>query len=614
MLKFEAFFKGLLCISVILLLITGSIYHEIWRDEGHYIQIAKELSFFELISHSRVEGLIPTHPIILKILFFFFENKIIALKFLNIIIYLTIFFILIKSKTPFYIIVLFMLSYPIFYHGIINRYYISLAIPISYLILYENKKIIFKFLSFLLLSLSGIFGLFFLFSYLVSNLKKEIKEFLNNKLLYFIIIIISSFSFFYYTLPYEGRNWNNIQLGNSYEIFRSWYEFIYASVYIHNVFREFNIAAEISIPILYVNLLCAVSILLLYLTTLLLYLKEEKSLLILFFTTLIIYLLFFAITGHHSFRHYFVFSIILYLVNIKSLFLNKNRINIKKFNFFLKYKIYDYFLLLITLIGIILISTKFNEKITKFEVSNFYILLNYFLFLITAQNLFLKKQIKILILFSLIFLTYFIYFSIIEKNSYNSTLSILVITFLINFYLVFVSKNDYNFFNFKIIEKYEIQKKIIILILIISSIGSISYVNKEIKYSFSNSKNLSNYLNKNKINCADLSTYAAWEIGSWLPYFNDENCKINQLKTKKVSGFWDLNFWNDDDLYLDIANYDFTQKEYCIFVCESKDCREEEIIIVKMLNQLSIENKIILFNDKTLFAGGEKFLLLKVLN
>jgi len=51
MLKFEAFFKGLLCISVILLLITGSIYHEIWRDEGHYIQIAKELSFFDLVKH-----------------------------------------------------------------------------------------------------------------------------------------------------------------------------------------------------------------------------------------------------------------------------------------------------------------------------------------------------------------------------------------------------------------------------------------------------------------------------------------------------------------------------------------------------------------------------------
>lgn len=614
MFKFHGLFKALLCISVISLLITGSIYHELWRDEGHYIQIAKELNFFELISHSRVEGLIPTHPIILKILFFFFENKIIALKFLNIIIYLFIFFILIKSKTPFYIIILFMLSYPMFYYGIINRYYISLAIPISYLILYENKKMIFKFLSFLSLSLSGIFGLFFLFSYLVSDLKKEINEFLNNKLLYFTIIIVGSFSFFYYTLPYEGRNWNNIELGNSYEIFRSWYEFIYASAYIHNIFNEFNIAAEISIPFFYVNLLCVVTILLLYLTILSLYLKDEKSLLIIFFTTLIIYLLFFAITGHHSFRHYFIFSIFLYLINIKSLFLNQNKINYKKLNFFSKNKIYDYLLLLITFIAIILISTKFNEKITKSEVSNFYILLNFFLFLVTAQNLFLKKQIKILISFSGIFLTYFIYFSIIKSNSYNSTLLILVITFLINLYLVFINKNVYDFSNFKIIEKYEIQKKIFIIILIISSIGSISYVYKEKKNSFSNSKNLSNYLNNNKINCDDLSTYLAWEIGSWLPYFNDKNCKIYQLKTKKISGFWDLNFWNNDDLYLDINNYDFTQKKYCIFVCESKDCRKEEKIIVKMLNQLSIKNKIILFNDKTLYSGGEKFLLLNVLN
>ena len=614
MLKFEAFFKGLLCITVILLLLTGSIYHEIWRDEGHYIQIAKELNFFELITHSRVEGLIPTHPILLKILFFFFENKITALKFLNISFYLLIFFILLKSKTPFNITILFMLSYPIFYYGIINRYYITLIIPISYLILYENKKIIYKFLSFLFLSLSGIFGLFFLFSYYVSNFKKETKELLENKLLYFIIIIIISFSFFYYTFPYEGRNWNNIQINNSYEIFRSWYEFIYASAYTHNIFNEFNIAAEISIPFFYVNLLCVTSILLLYLTFLSLYFKEENSLLVIFLTTLIIYLLFFTITGHHSFRHYFIFSVILYLVNIKSLFINNNKFNKKKLSFFIKHKIYDYLILLITFIAIILISTKFNEKITKSEVSNFYILLNFFLFLVTAQNLFLKKQIKILISFSGIFLTYFIYFSIIKNNSYNSTLSILVIAFLINLYLVFINKNAYDFSNFKIIEKYEIQKKIFIVILIISSIGSISYVYKEKKNSFSNSKNLSNYLNNNKINCGDLSTYAAWEIGSWLPYFNDKNCKIYQLKAKKISGFWDLNFWNNDDLYLDINNYDFTQKKYCIFVCESKDCRKEEKIIVKMLNQLSIKNKIILFNDKTLYSGGEKFLLLNVLN
>jgi len=44
--------------------------------EGHYIQIAKELSFYQLVIHSRVEELIPTHPIILKLLFSLFENKI----------------------------------------------------------------------------------------------------------------------------------------------------------------------------------------------------------------------------------------------------------------------------------------------------------------------------------------------------------------------------------------------------------------------------------------------------------------------------------------------------------------------------------------------------------
>ena len=64
--KNEIAIKFLICSFVFFLLILSSYNHEIWRDEGHYIQIANELSFYKILTHSRVEGLIPTHPIILK--------------------------------------------------------------------------------------------------------------------------------------------------------------------------------------------------------------------------------------------------------------------------------------------------------------------------------------------------------------------------------------------------------------------------------------------------------------------------------------------------------------------------------------------------------------------
>ena len=450
MFKNDILTKTLICIFVLSLLIFGSINHEIWRDEGHYIQIAKELSFFQLLAHSRVEGLIPTHPIILKLLFPFFDNKVLALKFFNIAIYSLIFFIFLKSKTPFFITILFMLCYPIFYYGIVNRYYITLIPPVTYLLLFDNKKEIYKQLSYLSLSVSGIFGLFFLFSYVVANLKNEMQSFLKNKIIYLFIILIASISFFYYTLPYEGRNWNNIQISSSYEIIRSWYELFFASAYIHNFFREFNIATEISIPFLFVNILTILSVTITYITILTLYAKKDFSLLIFFISSLAIYLSFFAITGHHSFRHYFIFSIILYLVNIKSLFIDNKKINYKKFNISSNYKIYEYLFLFIILIIAILSAIKFNAKISKSEVSHSYLILNYLLVFFTAQNLYFKKKNIFLTLLLTIFFIYFFYFSIRGGNSYNSTFIISATVFLINSYLIFINNEKYDFLKFKV--------------------------------------------------------------------------------------------------------------------------------------------------------------------
>ena len=479
MVKSDKLLKYLIYLILLTIFIFTSYNHELWRDEGHYIQIAKELSFLELIIHSRIEGLIPTHPTILKVLFPLFSNEIIALKFFNISFYALILFILINSRTPFFIIILFMLSYPIFFHGIINRYYITLLAPVSYLILIDNKKNLYENLSFFLLSISGIFGLFFLFSYIISNFKYELKRFSENKLIFLVIFLISCFSFFYYTFPYEGRNWNSIQINNSYEIFKSWYEFIFAHSYVHNIFRESNIAAEISISSIYSNFFSIISVLLIYFTFLTLYLKKETSLLIFSGSTFLIYLLFFSITSHHSFRHYFIFSAVIYLVNIKSLFIND-----KKFNFGTLKKIknnryIDYLVLSINFIILILSGFKFGEQITMSKVSNFYIILNFVLVFITAQNLYLKSSNKLSLSLMIIFSLYFIYFSIKGGNSYNSTFFISLLNLIVNFYFILFSKKKFDFLKLNILQKFNIQKKLLIIIFLTSSLTSISYAIKE---------------------------------------------------------------------------------------------------------------------------------------
>jgi hypothetical protein len=618
----NVFIKALICCAAVFLLVISSYNHELWRDEGHYIQIAKELSFYQLVTHSRVEGLIPTHPIILKLLFSLFENKIYALKFFNITLYSITFYILLKSKTPFYIIILFMLSYPIFYYGIVNRYYIMLFPPIAYLILFDGKNNLLKQFAFFVLSICGIFGLFFLFSYLIANLKETIKDLLRNKIIYFLIFGVCCFSFFYYTFPYDGRNWNNIQLNHSYFIFKTWYKFLFAQGYIHNIFKDFNIATSISIPFYLSSFLAIISTTILYLSILTLYLKKEFSLLIILLSTLIIYLLFFSITSHHSIRHYFIFSIILYLINIKSLFINKNNFNFSEIKIFNIFNIFKYFLLFIMLIFIIGSGFKFFDKITKIDVSSFYIILIYIFLVLTVQNLYFKKKYFLIISLTTIFFIYLFLFSTRINQTYGNFFIFMNILFLVNVYSFFINKEKNNFFKLKILERYNIQKYMITFVLLVSTIGTFSYAIKETKNIYSNSKNLANYINENKIECGEINSYYAWEIGAWLPYIHEKNCRVSQVITKKTSGFWDLNFWTylnskyltyQKEFFLDLKKYDFTKKKYTVFICSDKNCKNEEKIIKKTLNDLKINHSINLFDKKTLGKNGEKLLLLNIL-
>ena len=179
----------------------------------------------------------------------------------------------------------------------------------------------------------------------------------------------------------------------------------------------------------------------------------------------------------------------------------------------------------------------------------------------------------------IIFSLYFIYFSIKGGNSYNSTFFISLLNLIVNFYFILFSKKKFDFLKLNILQKFNIQKKLLIIIFLTSSLTSISYAIKEKNNIFSNSKDLSEYLIKNDVNCDDISSYDAWEIGSWLPYFSkNKDCKIFQLKTNVVSGFWDLNYWeNDYELNISFDKYDFAKESFVFLFAELLIVRKRKI-------------------------------------
>jgi len=603
---------------ICLFIIFTSYNHTIWRDEGHYIQIATELSFLEIITHSRVEGLIPTHPLILKLLYSILNNKILTLKLFNIFFYVLTFIILLRTRVPLFLIILFMISYPILTYGIINRHYILLIPPFIYLIICEKKSAFLTQLSFLALALTGIFGIFFLFCYLISNIRKIKNILSNNKIFSLANFTICCISFFYYTMPYDGRNWNDVQLNNSYFILKTWYKFLFTPTFIHNIFLDYNIAHQISTPTIINNILIIFSSTLIIFTSLSLYLKKENSLLVLLLSSLFIYLIFFSITEHHSYRHYSIFTVILFLINIKTFFINKKNINISKLKIIQNYKIGQFILIATLLISAILTLLKFNYSITKFEVANFYIIILYIFIFFTSLSLYLKKETSLLILLLSIFFIYLIFFSITENHSYKHYSIFAVILFLINIKTFFVNKKNINISKLKIFQNYKIGQFILIATLLISSFGSIIYAVKENLniYNYSNSKLLAEHINKKEINCNDINSYEAWDVGSWLPYIEQNNCKIFQIKTNKTLGFWDLNFYKKNwNFSVNLDVYDFTKKKYTVFICETdeRNCSQEKEEIILALKQKNIKHKIELFNSKTLGLNGEKFLFLEII-
>ena len=281
------------------------------------------------------------------------------------------------------------------------------------------------------------------------------------------------------------------------------------------------------------------------------------------------------------------------------------------------FKYYKYLFFFVYGLFLILIFSHYNEKIVSNTVSNFYLIVIFTFLLITILNLYLRKNYKMIYILSIVFLIITFLFSTSQKLNYDIFFILLSSIYLLNFYLFFYKKDKFNLKRLKLIDTNSILKKVIFLILIVSSICSVSFAYKEIRYPFSNSKQLANYFNDNNIKCEKISSADGWDVGAWVPYMKQENCKIHQIKTGRISGYWDNNFY-DKNYFFSISFKDINlEREYTIFNCYkskmTKNCIKDEKLIRKNLDQQSFKYEIIIFNDETIFKSGEKFLLIKII-
>ena len=143
-----------------------------------------------------------------------------------------------------------------------------------------------------------------------------------------------------------------------------------------------------------------------------------------------------------------------------------------------------------------------------------------------------------------------------------------------------------------------------------------SFLIKDILYDFSQGKNVANFININKIECSDITSYPPSASNSWIPYLK-KNCKPFQFGLDMYSNFHEdltkgrfLNY-NNPDLFLN------PKTKYIILKCEFKnrnvDPCEDNYHYYKNLKNFNIKNKVYYFNQETL-NGYEKFIIFKIVN
>lgn len=583
--------------------IYGLYSHEIWRDEGQHIQISTELTFLETINYSRYEGLIPFYSMILEFLNLIFRDKIFSLKFFNFVFFIITAFVLLNKKNlPFNFCFLILCSYPILCnYFLVSRIYIMLVPSIFYLLIYDKKSTNMILLNMTILSLTGIFGMIINFCYLISNIK-FFKNLIIKKNTFFLFFFFISLLSFFYILPLDNREWNELRIPSFYELGTLLYKIIYSLTFIHDLSLFEEIWDRAPSSFLIKNFINLIAPTLLFLSILNLYLKNEKKLILILILSFCIFFIFFSITTHHSFKHYFLLFIIFTAINIKAFFSSKEY---QYDNFQNFYKFLIYFLVLALLISS-LTALYFWNKVTNQNIYNLLMISSYFLTFITCCLFFFKKKFFSSHMIMLFFLIYFIYFSLYPNYflSYKIYLLINLILSILIFKILILDHETKFFFNtnYNLIGKY-----FFLLSLVISTIGSLTFFTKDIFLKFSNSKDLGKFILKQNINCENISVYPDWTTPSWATYIN-KKCMPYSIKNGHSSGFVNLNLIKsiEKDNYNNLTENDILIKKVIILSCQT-NCQDENNFLKKY--QSKFGGKILLFNNQTLLNSREKFII-----
>ena len=291
-------------------------YHESWRDEYlHFILVRDFKPSFILNSALIYEGSPPLFYLILKSLIYFFSIKYAILVYSASLFLITI-ILLIKNIKTYFLVLLVCFSNPLFYtYGFFARPYILyILFTIAYFIS-NNIKI--KYLILMLFSLTGIHGLIFTISIILSEFHLFFKNLRLPKYFIFnILLFLASIVCLFYIFPRPDRIYNNINFGH-------------IPIYINSFFGKRSlpyILLSLFIFFKYIKLFTEVD-------------ANRKSLIIFSILSFSLITIFNSITEHVQERHFLLSFVYLY----PSVIFFENEI----IEFFKKRKVFYFFILFI---------------------------------------------------------------------------------------------------------------------------------------------------------------------------------------------------------------------------------------------------------------------------
>jgi hypothetical protein len=238
-----------------------------------------------------------------------------------------------------------------------------------------------------------------------------------------------------------------------------------------------------------------------------------------------------------------------------------------------------------------------------------------FITLILLNFLKEKNEFKNLTFYLLTSILFIIFFLITTHHTWRHYYFFSVFSFLFAIKLTYLKPKHSNIISQKIKLLNSFLKRLLIFFLIIFCVGSFFVSAGDIKYNFSNSKNLSTYLKLKKIDCNRVLSYPGYAVSSWTVYFNEE-CMTLFLENKKIGSFYSLKgvvsrLYDPDHYFLYFKDLILSSnKNYLVILCK-KNCLEErkDLMTIFKIKEIDIN----IFNESFLNSKiNEKFILAKI--